>query len=344
MPTEVTAGTDAGAPKVSRTVRPYPVREALEPWCAAGVSGVMRILDAPGGAVYVVDGKIAYAECSVAAGMERLLTGSGRLPAEAWRAAVGAGRAQHRVGAELVATGLVTQAELEALSVIALYDAAFFLFDLVATAQFEPGARHPFGHLRTLDLRLVCQEVDRRKRLLADAWPDASIDTAAVLPRRRLPTQAVALTALQWEVVAGADRRRSPIDLARLLGRDTFTVMLEVRRMSRAGLVEPGRPGGSVAAESVATVRARAAARPEPVLPLLLPRTLPERTPDPEPTPRRAERRAEPRGSAPLVPLPRRPAREPGAFGDFDAEDRPLVDGRPSDLILSRLIAGLEAL
>ncbi|MDI1463885.1 hypothetical protein QEZ54_23135 [Catellatospora sp. KI3] len=343
MPTEVTAGTEAGrAPTVSRTVRPYPVREALEPWCAAGVSGVMRILDAPGGAVYVVDGKIAYAECSVAAGMERLLTGSGRLPAEAWRAAVGAGRAQHRVGAELVATGLVSQAEVEALSVIALYDAAFFLFDLVASAQFEPGARHPFGHLRTLDLRLVCQEVDRRKRLLADAWPDAAIDTAAVLPRRRLSTQAVALTALQWEVVAGADRRRSPIDLARLLGRDTFTVMLEVRRMARVGLVEPGRPGGSVAAGSVATVRAREAARPEPVPPL--PRISPERTREPEP-PRRAERRPEPRGSAPLVPLPRRPAREPGAFGDFDeAEDRPRGDGRPSDLILTRLIAGLEAL
>ncbi|GHJ45242.1 hypothetical protein Cs7R123_25840 [Catellatospora sp. TT07R-123] len=344
MPTEVNAGTGA-TPTVSRTVRPYPVREALEPWCAAGVSGVMRVIDAPGGAVYVVDGKIAYAECTVAAGMERLLAGSGRLPVEAWRGAVAAGRAQQRVGAELVATGLVSQAELEALSVIAVYDAAFFLFDLVASAQFEPGARHPFGPLRTVDLRQVCQEVDRRKRLLADAWPDAAIDTAAVLPRRRLSTQAVALTALQWEVVAGADRRRSPIDLARLLGRDTFTVMLEVRRMARSGLVEPGRPGGSVAAESVATVRARAAARPELVLPV--PRASPERIPEPEP-PRRTERRTEARAPAVLVPLPRRPAREPGAFGEPDEPDEPgyrlIPDGRPSDLILTRLIAGLEAL
>jgi hypothetical protein len=108
----------------------------------------------------------------------------------------------------------------------------------------------------------VCDEVDRRKRLLVDAWPDASIDTAAVVPVRRLPNQFVALTAVQWEVVANADRRRSPIDLARLLGRDTYTVLLEVRRMARTGLVEPGRPGGSAAAESVATVRARAAAVP----------------------------------------------------------------------------------
>jgi hypothetical protein len=79
-----------------------------------------------------------------------------------------------------------------------------------------------------------------------------------------LSSQFVALGALQWEVVASADRRRSPVDLARLLGRDTFTILLEVRRMARSGLVEPGRPGGSAAAESIATVRARAA---EPVPP-----------------------------------------------------------------------------
>jgi hypothetical protein len=219
---------------MSKSSRPPLLRESLEPWCAAGVTGALRVLDPPGGVVYVVDGRIAYAETPVASGVERLLTASGRLPADAWRAAVTAGRAQHRIGPELVDAGLVTQTELEALGVIALYDAAFFLFDLVVSAHFEHRARHPVGHLRTLDLRSVCQEVDRRKRLLADAWPDAAIDTAAVLPQRRLRSQCVALTALQWEVVANADRRRSPIDLARLLGRDTFTVMLEVRRPNPA--------------------------------------------------------------------------------------------------------------
>ncbi|GAA1409172.1 hypothetical protein ACFQZ4_16340 [Catellatospora coxensis] len=324
---------------MSKSSRLPLLRESLEPWCAAGVTGALRVLDPPGGVVYVVDGRIAYAETPVASGVERLLTASGRLPADAWRAAVTAGRAQHRIGPELVDAGLVTQAELESLGVIALHDAAFFLFDLVVSAHFEHRARHPVGHLRTLDLRSVCQEVDRRKRLLADAWPDAAIDTAAVLPQRRLRSQCVALTALQWEVVANADRRRSPIDLARLLGRDTFTVMLEVRRMARTGLVEPGRPGGSAAAESVATVRAKAAAD---MTTTALPIVQSARHARPEPAPDPPEQPAPPAGeSFPHVPLPRRAIRqEPAPHPELAG----MPDFRVSEQILTRLIAGLGAL
>lgn len=324
--------------------RPPLLRESLEPWCAAGVTGALRILDPPGGVVYIVDGRIAYAECPVASGLERLLTASGRLPAEAWRAAVNAGRAQHRIGAELIESGLVTQAELEALGVVALHDAAFFVFDLVVGAQFEHRARHPLGHLRTVDLRTVCQEVDRRKRLLADAWPDAAIDTAAVLPQRRLRSQCVALTALQWEVVANADRRRSPIDLARLLGRDTFTVMLEVRRMARAGLVEPGRPGGSAAAESVATVRARAAAGP----PQVTARAAVDAAGRHARSERVPEQRRAPADETPVgevaadVALPRRAVRHEPPAGSADLAGAP--ETRVSEQILARLIAGLGAL
>jgi hypothetical protein len=235
------------------------LRDVLEPWCAAGVSGALRVLDAPGGAVYLVDGQVEHAECPVASGVDRLLTASGRLPQDVWRTALTAGRARNRVGDELLASGLLTRIELEHVTVLALFDAAHFLFDAAVEVRFEPGVRHPLGAGCGFELREVCEEVDRRKRLLVDAWPEASIDTAAVVPVRRLPNQFVALTAVQWEVVANADRRRSPIDLARLLGRDTYTVLLEVRRLVRAGLVEPGRPSGSAAAEQVATVRARAA-------------------------------------------------------------------------------------
>jgi hypothetical protein len=83
--------------------------------------------------------------------------------------------------------------------------------------------------------------------VLADAWPDARVDGQALVPARRLPGQHVALTALQWEIVANADRRRTPVELARSLGRDTFATLWEVRRLTRAGLVEPGRAAGTAA-------------------------------------------------------------------------------------------------
>ena len=43
------------------------------------------------------------------------------------------------------------------------------------------------------------------------------VTTAAVVPARRLRGHQVSLTAAQWEIVANADRRRSPADLALLL-------------------------------------------------------------------------------------------------------------------------------
>ena len=52
------------------------------------MSGAVRVMDAPGGAVYLVDGLIAYAECSMLPGVDRLLIASGRVPGDAWRAAV----------------------------------------------------------------------------------------------------------------------------------------------------------------------------------------------------------------------------------------------------------------
>ncbi|WP_051367772.1 hypothetical protein [Hamadaea tsunoensis] len=309
------------------------VRDALEPWCAAGLTGALRVLDAPGGAVYILDGRVEFAESPVASPPERLLTASGRIAPDTWRAAVRAGR---RVGDELVASGVLSRAEWEATVLLSLYDAAHFLFDLAAGVRFEPGARPEQGAGRPLDLRPVCQEVDRRRRLLADAWPDAAIDTAAVLPQRRLPGGTVALSALQWEIVANADRRRSPIDLARLLGRDTFTVMLEVRRMTRSGLVEPGRPGGSAAAGSVATVRARAAVPPS-GFPL---RRVPE-PPEPEP-PEPAEPVAEAAAADPVgprIPLPRR------APGTQEYPPAPAGGSAYDDSdILLRLLDGLEAL
>jgi len=207
---------------------------------------------------------------------------------------------------------------------LALYDAALVLFDAALVVQFEPGVRHPMGTQCALDLAVVGREVGRRKRLLAEAYPDAAIDTAAVLPVRRLSDQFVALTALQWEVVANADRRRSPVDLARLLGRDAFTIMLEVRRLARAGLVEAGRPNPSAATESVATVRARV------VVPVANAR------------PRRRE--AEP---------PESPAQPPEPGERVELPRRPPPDDMPpqsrgfeycSEEVLVRLRAGLAAM
>ncbi len=239
---------------------PSTLRGALEPWCAIGATGALRVEDPPGGAIFIVDGRLSYAECGLVSGVDKLLTASGRVPADVWRAAVASGRATGRIGDTLIADGHISRNVLALSALSALMDAAFFLFDAAVTAQFEPDAVNPLGAFCELEFAAVCTEVDRRRRLLDEVWPDPAIDTAAVVPARRLRGHQVSLTAAQWEIVANADRRRSPADLARLLGRETFVMLLEARRLVRSGLIEPGRPGGSAVAESVAAVRARTAA------------------------------------------------------------------------------------
>lgn len=332
------------------------LRHVLEPWCAAGATGALRVLDAPGGTIYLADGELAYAECPFVCGVDRLLTASGRLTPEQWRSALAAGRAGRRVGQVLVDEGLLTTVELETVQLLALHDAAYFLLDTAGETRFEVGAAPVVGTAGTESLDGVCREVDRRRRVLDDAWPDHAIDTAAVLPARRLRGQHVALTALQWEIIANADRRRSPVDLARLLGRDTFATLLEVRRLARAGLVEQGRPGGSATAESMATARARrqtaTGKSPDGAAPERPPPdgAVPEREPPPAP-PRTSASPAPPAANLDRFPgpavLPRRERSAPTWSGvtatsgaQLDAADA----SGCSDSALLRIREALEAL
>jgi hypothetical protein len=288
-------------------VQTFPLRDVLEPWCAAGLTGALRVAQAPGGSVYLLEGRISFAEYPAAADLERMLVVSGRLPDRVWRAANEAGAADSSVGEQIVHTGLLTWAELEAATATAVFDAALYLFDIVAPLAFEPGVRHPLGQRLTWDLDSLREEVDRRKLLLTEAWPESNVDVSAIVPQRQLRGHSVALTALQWDIITNADRCRNPMELAALVGRDTFSVVLEARRMVRAGLLEHSRVP---------------AAPPAPPLALV---------------PRVAEPAATPAPAAqePGAPLPRRPQSTMDRNGKA-------VAGVPEE-VLTRVIAGLDA-
>ncbi|MBA3488518.1 MAG: hypothetical protein H0T78_03075 [Longispora sp.] len=80
-------------------------------------------------------------------------------------------------------------------------------------------------------------ELSRRDTLLTDSWPDSSIDSAPLTPARRLPRRRIMLTDVQWELVVHADGRSSPMDLALRLGRSTYAMTLDARRLVAAGML-----------------------------------------------------------------------------------------------------------
>jgi hypothetical protein len=208
-------------------------------------TGVLMVTGAPmagghpGGSVYLVEGRVVYAESPGAPGVGELLTSSGRLAARTWQNALDLGTSTARVGRLLVEQGHLTQGELELCVLGAIYDAAYFaLAPAEAPVEFIEGAAHWLGPVVHIDPAAVAKETARRVQLLDGIFADRRVDTAAVSPVPRPPRERVTLTAGQWELLVAADGQRTPADLAQLLGRAGFATVQELRRLAALGLIE----------------------------------------------------------------------------------------------------------
>ena len=207
-------------------------------------TGALVVGGHPGGTVYLIEGKVTYAESAAAPGVGELLTASGRLAGRTWQAALDAGTSRARVGELLIAQGHLTQGELELCVLGAVYDAAYFaLAPPAAPVDFLEGATHWLGPVVRVEAAAVNREARRRARLLDEIFPDARVDAAPVTPASRPPVERVTLTAAQWELLVSADGQRTPADLAQLLGRAGYSTVQELRRLAALGLLElPGVP------------------------------------------------------------------------------------------------------
>lgn len=202
-------------------------------------TGALVVGGHPGGAVYLLEGRVVYAESPAAPGVGELLTSSGRLAGRTWQYALDRGTSTARVGRLLLEQGHLTQGELELCVLGALYDAAYFALSAdCQPVNFIPGAMHWLGPVVAVDADAVTREVGRRGRLLDEIFPDARVDTEAVTPAARPPQERITLNALQWELLVHADGQRTPADLALLLGRAGFATIQELRRLAAAGLLE----------------------------------------------------------------------------------------------------------
>ncbi len=230
---------------------------AVERLAGERATGALR---GPAGTVYLVDGLIAHAESDRAPDLATLLTVSGRLDRDTWQEAVHRFGPYARVGEALVERGRLTRGELELCHLGTLYDAACFLLDTPATLAswtFAPGLRHWLGPVAAVGAERLRREAERRRQLLDRIWPSAQLDTA---PLRRVAPQTAAPgrharrvrppTRRQCELLDHADGRRTPAELARLLGRSAFATTADVRRLAAAGLLT-GPEAGSEAGPGV---------------------------------------------------------------------------------------------
>ncbi|WP_052707355.1 hypothetical protein [Streptomyces rubellomurinus] len=212
--------------------------EALDLLAVRHATGALH---GPLGSLYLVDGQVVAADSDRAPGLVDLLTGCGRTTPEGWDGLLREHGPSGRVGEVLVERRLLTRGELELGHLGTLFDAAFFVLADPAggTWRFEADARHWLGPVAEVEPDRLRREVERRRRLLDGIWPWPQLDTEPVRPaaHSRLPAHR-ASGRRRRELLDHADGRRTPADLARLLGRSGFGVTADVRRLAAAGLLD----------------------------------------------------------------------------------------------------------
>lgn len=230
-----TTAADVTAPDVTALMR----------LAAEGATGALhgRV-----GALYLADGAVVHAECPAVPDIGWRLTAAGRLSPESWEEAVAEGGPAYRAGSFLVERGRLSRGELELCHLSALFDAAYFVLCPLDRSQQAPHrflweARHWFGPVRPVPAAVLQREVRRRRKLLERAWPWPEVDAAPVVPVAAGPYGhgCAEPTCGRRAVLEAADGVRTPVQIARALGRSAFATLLDVRRLAAAGLVRTPR-------------------------------------------------------------------------------------------------------
>ncbi|WP_327359042.1 transcriptional regulator [Streptomyces sp. NBC_01304] len=193
------------------------------------------------GTLHLVDGQVVHAESPRSPGLDTLLIAQGRLSQADWdEARAGAGD-PHRAAEHLVKNGRLSLGELELCRLSALFDAAYFaLAPHGGPTRFRHGTARAGDRPWSVAVQRVIGESLRRRRLLDGLWPGPHLDDRPLV--RRPPAAGQCVPGRLRAVLALADGSRTPTDIAGALGRPAFHVLLEVRRLAVAGLIDPCLP------------------------------------------------------------------------------------------------------
>lgn len=231
------------------------LRSALIACADGGLSGVLQVTGDPGGVIYLDGGGVTAIQTPGAPSAEVILLRSGRVSDVGWDAAFAASAANGRsMGAELESAALVGAGELEAVQWTTLADAMFVLASgHVEECQPQPGEGDCLLPLiPAADPDLLLAEAARRVRVLATLYGiagpyrDRFVAVPVVKRPGTLPSRG------RDEILALADGRRTPRDIAFASGRGVYATMLQLARLRDSGVLAVVPPSPASAAREPA--------------------------------------------------------------------------------------------
>ncbi|MEU7905227.1 DUF4388 domain-containing protein [Actinoplanes sp. NPDC049118] len=160
------------------------LRRLLVNLAEAGRTGALHIDGSPGGVLYLVAGRLTYAESPACPGIGERLVACGRLSEAAWLSAYESGVDSRAVGRVLLREGHLGHHELACRVVAAITAATHALLQSDAPVRFVPDERHWFGTVAQVELGGLGHET--AKRLLTRPAPHRP----STVSRVRKPAQA----------------------------------------------------------------------------------------------------------------------------------------------------------
>ncbi|GLU48838.1 hypothetical protein [Nocardiopsis ansamitocini] len=226
---------------------PHSLSEDLRQLRDDAFTGVLRVTGPPDAAIHFSKGLVTAVETPAAPGAETLLVKAGRVSDQAWTAAYEAVPASGDLAEELVSRGVVSAGALELVCTAALFDGAFALA-LSTSPRWttEPAGSGPTLGLRVgIDPEIMVAESRRRFALLSRSWGSpGELARIRPAPTIQLGPGSSALPPAYRDLLMQANGRRTPRDIAFVLGRGVCAVMADTVRMIDRGLLDDAtRPG-----------------------------------------------------------------------------------------------------
>ena len=215
----------------------------------------MRVSGRPGGSIYLADGRIVSVETPGAPSIEVILLHSQLVDEFGWDTAFAASAASggRTMGEELVARGIIGAGRLEALLRTTIADGMLALaYGLVEACRAETPAAGPLTLEPGVPAGWLLNETSRRIQALGSLPDRGGRERVRVVAVPGAIAPGLVLGGGRDEIVALADGRRTPRDLAFALGRGLYATMLQLGQMRQEGLiltvsgpaVPPGRNRG----------------------------------------------------------------------------------------------------
>lgn len=325
---------------------PARILDELTALARDGASGALQVDGDPGGAVYLDEGRLVFAEAAGVPDVGARLIGTRRLSPEQWTTLRNRDRPPDGLGPLLVERGLIGRDEMLAVLRSASLDAITALTvpmttrSSVARLRFTARERPWIGAMLALEIDSVRAEMARRADLLARA----AVPLDALVAGADLRRPFAVLRREQWAVAGRIDGVTPLRELAWRNGLALYETVESVGGLLRAGLctLRTARPAGEDPPWAAAPVLAAPVPVADPPAPgtappgedlagTAMPRRLPGAT--------LHERRRDEPGLA-VPPGPERPGPErPG----LDQAATPTV-ATPTPELLRRLLDGLRRL